>query len=92
MKKLLTIIITAAALAGCKSVSVSTPEWSAHYWSVFQANDVQGLKVNAGKDISLEIQQTKSGIDPAAAEALKTAAQALAVASRACAASATAAA
>ena len=86
MKKLIIIAAAALVFAGCKSVRVSTPEWSAHYWSCFQSNDVQGLKVSAGRDIALEIQQTKSGIDPAAAEALKTAASALAVASRACAA------
>lgn len=87
MKKLIIIAAAAAlAVAGCKSVSVSTPEWSAHYWSCFQSNDVQGLKVNAGKDIALEIQQTKSQIDPAAAEALKNASAALAIAARACAA------
>ena len=86
MKKLLIIAAAALVFAGCKSVRVSTPEWSASYWSIFQENDVKGLKIKAGENIALEIQQTKSGIDPAAAEALKTAASALAVASRACAA------
>ena len=88
MKKLMIIATVAAlgALTGCKSVSVTTPDWSASYFSIFQSNDVKGLKINAGDKVAVEVEQTKSGIDPAAAEALKTAASALAVASRACAA------
>jgi len=89
MKKSLMIVAALGALAGCKSVSVTTPDWSASYFSIFQSNDVKGLKINAGDKVAVEVEQTKSGIDPAAAEALKTAASALAVASRACAACAT---
>ena len=87
MKKLIIIAIAAAAaLAGCKSVSVSTPEWSAHYLSVGQSNDLKGLKVKAGENVALEIESTTSMIDPAVRDAMKTASAALAIAARACAA------
>lgn len=91
MKKLIIIAIAATALvfAGCKSVRVSTPEWSAHYISFAQSNDLKGLKVKAGENVALEIESTTSMIDPAVRDAMKTAAAALAAASRACAACAT---
>ena len=89
MKKLIIGTAIATALVGCSGVSVSTPEWSAHYWSVGQERDVKGLEVHAGTNVWLKVEQTKSGIDPAAAEALKNASAALAIASRACAACAT---
>lgn len=91
MNKLIIIAIAAAALvfAGCKSVRVSTPEWSAHYLSVGQSNDLKGLKIKAGENVALEIESTTSMIDPAVRDAMKTAAAALAAAARACAACAT---
>lgn len=93
MKKLMTIAIPALTVAlcttGCKSVSVSTPDWNAHYISFGQENDLQGLKVKAGENVALELEAVRSGIDPAVKEAMKTAAAALAAASRACAACAT---
>ena len=90
MKKLLIVVATAAvALAGCKHVKVETADWSASYTSFLQENDVKGLKVRAGADVALEVEAVRSALDPAAAEALKTAASALAVAARACEACAT---
>ena len=91
MKKL-PLLFCAAALAlltGCKSVSVSTADWSASYWSFGQENDVKGLKVKAGDNVALEIEQTKSHLDPAVQDALRTAAAALAAAANACEACAT---
>lgn len=90
MKKLILITCAATlAFAGCKSVSVSTADWSASYWSFGQENDVKGLKVKAGDDVTLEIEQTKSHLDPAVQDALRTAAAALAAAANACEACAT---
>lgn len=89
MKKLLIVAMAAAALAGCKHVKVETKDWSASYTSVLQENDVKGLEVRAGDNAALKVENVKSALDPAAAEALKTAASALAVAARACEACAT---
>lgn len=82
-------LVAVAMFSGCKMVRVTNrgnDGWIASYISVFQANDVKGLRVKAGDSVALDVEQTKSAIDPAAADALRTAAAALAVASRACAA------
>lgn len=89
MKKLMMAAIAATALAatGCKGVWIKNDGdkgWSATYISLFQENDVKGLKVKAGDDAEFEVEQTKSSIDPAAADALSTAADALSKAASAC--------
>jgi len=86
MKKLLIVTIAAAALAGCKHVTVETTDWKASYFSVGQENDVKGMRVKAGENVALEIEQVKSNVDPAVAKAMEAAASALALAARACAA------
>ena len=86
MNKLIAITIAAAALVGCKHVTVETADWSASYFALGQENDVKGMKIKAGENVALEIEQVKSNIDPAVAKAMEAAASALALAARACAA------
>ena len=86
MKKLLVISIIVAAFVGCKHVTVETAEWSASYFAMGQENDVKGMKIKAGENVALEVEQVKSNIDPAVAKAMEAAASALALAARACAA------
>lgn len=83
------IVALATLASGCRMVDVQGDGWSAHYLSCFQSNDVRGLKVRAGDNVALEVEQSRSSLDPAAQDALRTAASALAAASRACAACAT---
>ena len=85
MKSLLIATTAALALAatGCKSVKVTAPEWSMSYLSILQSNDVKGLKGKA-PGVEFELEQTKSGVDPAAGEMLKTAAEMLRKCADAC--------
>ncbi len=82
-------VAVAFAMEGCKHVKVEAENWSASYTSLFQENDVKGLEVRAGANVALKVEAVRSALDPAAAEALKTAASALALAARACEACAT---
>ena len=86
--KHLIIIIGGAALAcvcaGCKHVEVTAPDWSASYTSLFQSNDVQGLSVKAGEAVQLKLEKANSGVEPALAEALRSAANALNAAAGVC--------
>lgn len=70
--------------AGCKSVTVKTAEWEASYTCIGQQNDVKGLEVSAGKDVALKVGETKSALDPAVQDALRSAAAALEAACTAC--------
>lgn len=86
MNKLIAITIVAAAICGCKHITVETADWSASYFAVGQENDVKGMKIRAGENVALEVEQVKSNVDPAVAKAMEAAASALALAARACAA------
>lgn len=78
------VVAVSWVAAGCKSVTVETAEWRASYTCVGQQNDVKGLKVSAGKNVALEVGETKSALDPAVQDALRSAAAALNAACRAC--------
>ena len=82
MKKLMMAAIAATALAatGCKGLWIKNngddKGWSATYIAVGQSNDVKGLKVKAGDDAEVSVEQSKSQVDPAVADALSKAADA----------------
>lgn len=78
------VAVAACALGGCKSVKVKTADWEASYTCFGQQNDVKGLEVSAGKDVALKVGETKSSLDPAVQDALRSAAAALQAACSAC--------
>lgn len=84
MKKLIVAVAALAAFAGCKSIEVTAPDWSASYKSIFQSNDVQGLSVQAGEAVQLKLEKANSGVTPEVAEVLRSAANALNAAAGVC--------